>query len=297
MPVAIQNVKMIIPDSNKNSFNISPEAFERSITKNTKAAVLTHLGGHVIDMNPIIKIAKKNNIKIVEDCSQAHGAMYKGKKVGTFGDIAAFSNGYSKNLAAGGTSGLVYTKSENLYWKARSIADRGKPLYKKNFNFRMTTDYLFPSNNYNADELTCAIGISNLKKLPNIIKKRREIADRIDNGLKTCECVMPTNLELKNTKSSIFFHTVMVDLNKIYSTKLEFAKAVSAEGVPINYDYRDITSEWKWIPKYCKNFKKTSNAIDFRDKTFNILLNEKYKSSDVKDIIKCIKKVEKYFLK
>ena len=89
----------------------------------------------------------------------------------------------------------------------------------------------------------------------------------------------------------------MVDLNKIYSTKLEFAKAVSAEGVPINYDYRDITSEWKWIPKYCKNFKKTSNAIDFRDKTFNILLNEKYKSSDVKDIIKCIKKVEKVFFK
>ena len=89
----------------------------------------------------------------------------------------------------------------------------------------------------------------------------------------------------------------MVNLNKIYSNKVEFAKAVAAEGVPINYDYRDITSEWKWVPKYSRNFKKTPNAIDFRDKTFNILLNEKYKTSDLKDIIYCIKKVEKYFLK
>ena len=121
-------------------------------------------------MDPICEIAKKKNIKIVEDCSQAHGALTKEKKVGTFGDIAAFSNGFSKTLAAGGTAGLVYTKNKDLYWKARSIADRGKPLYQKNFNFRNTTDFLFPSNNYNSDELTCAIGLSVLKH-PVLLKK------------------------------------------------------------------------------------------------------------------------------
>ena len=166
-------------------------------------------------MDPIVKIARSRKIKIVEDCSQAHGATYKGKKVGTFTEIAAFSNGFSKQLAAGGCAGLVDTKNKDLYWKVRSIADRGKPFHKPNFNFRMTTDFLFPSHNLNAEELSCAIGISVLKKLPKIIKKRHEIAKKIDLGLKDCSVVKSANLELPNSKSSIFFHTVKVDLDKI----------------------------------------------------------------------------------
>ena len=297
MPVAIQDVKMIIPDSECNQFNISPKDFERSITNKTRAAVITHLGGYPADMDPICEIAKKNNIKIIEDCSQAHGALYKGKKVGTFGDIAAFSNGFSKTLAAGGTAGLVYTKNKDLYWKARSIADRGKPLYQKNFNFRNTTDFLFPSNNYNSDEITCAIGLSVLKKLPSIIKKRDKISKEIDKRLSSCQVVQPVNLRKKGITPSIFFHTLKVDLKKIFVSKVKFAKAIECEGIPINSDYRDITCEWKWIPKYVKNFKLTKNALNFRDETFNLLLNEKYNNKDIIDIINCIKKVESFYLK
>lgn len=297
MPIAIQNVKMIIPDSYRNSFNISAEEFEKSITPKTQAAVLTHLGGHPIEMDPIMRIAKKRKIKIVEDCSQAHGATYKGRKVGTFGDIAAFSNGYSKQLAAGGTAGIVFTKDKNLYWKARSIADRGKPFIKPNFNFRMTTDFLFPSHNLNADEISCAIGSSVLKKLPSIISKRHQIVDKINKLIKQCESVYDTKLEPKNCKSSYFFHTIGVDLKKISTTKINFAKAIASEGVLINYDYRDITSEWKWSPKYSRNLKKSKNAINFRDTTFNLLFNEKYQDKDINDIIKAILKVEKFYLK
>jgi len=91
MPIALQNVKLVIPDSEPNSFNISPREFEKAITSKTRAAVLTHLGGHAVDLYPIMEIAKSKKIKIVEDCSQAHGALYKGKKVGTFTEIAASS--------------------------------------------------------------------------------------------------------------------------------------------------------------------------------------------------------------
>ena len=298
MPIAIQDIKMIIPDSEKGSFNISPKQFLRSITSKTKAAVLTHLGGHPIEMDQIMKIAKKNNIKIVEDCSQAHGATYKGKKIGTFGDIAAFSNGYSKQLAAGGTAGIIYTKNKSLYWKSRSIADRGKPFEQSNFNFRMTTDFLFPSHNLNADEISCAIGTSVLKKLPSIIGNRHKIVEKLNKKIKKqCDVVYDTNLEPKRCKSSYFFHTLGVDLKKISTTKVEFAKAIAAEGILINYDYRDITCEWKWTPNYTVNFKKSSNAINFRDRTFNLLFNERYNDNDIDDIVKSILKVEKYYSK
>jgi perosamine synthetase len=297
MPVAVQDVKLIVPDSDPNSFNISPKEFEKAITSKTRAAVLTHLGGNAIDLDPILKIAKSKGIKIVEDCAQAHGTTYKGKKVGTFTEIAAFSNGYSKTLAAGGVSGIVYTKNEDLYWKVRSIADRGKPFQKPDFNFRMTTDFLFPSHNFNSDEISCAIGTSVLSRLEDIIKRRSEIVKKIDSALKVCSAVYPANLALANTKSSVFFHTVAVDLNKLKVSKVDFANAVAAEGITINTDYRDITCEWQWIPPFMRSYQKTPNSINFRNKTFNLLFNENFGEKEIEDIINSILKVEKFYLK
>lgn len=297
MPVAVQDVKLVVPDSDPNSFNISPKEFEKAITSKTRAAVLTHLGGNAIDLDPILKIAKSKGIKIVEDCAQAHGTTYKGKKVGTFTEIAAFSNGYSKTLAAGGVAGIVYTKNEDLYWKVRSIADRGKPFQKPNFNFRMTTDFLFPSHNFNSDEISCAIGISVLSRLEDIISRRSEIVKKIDSALKACSAVYPANLALPNTKSSVFFHTVAVDLNKLKVSKVDFANAIAAEGININTDYRDITCEWQWIPPFMRKYQKTPNSINFRNKTFNLLFNENFGEKEIEDIINSILKVEKFYLK
>ena len=161
----------------------------------------------------------------------------------------------------------------------------------------MTTNFRFPSHNLNADEISCAIGSAVLKKLPTIINKRHKIVQKINRGLKKCSAVMSINLEPKNSKTSYFFHTLAIDLSKISTSKIEFAKAIESEGIPINYDYRDITCEWQWTPDYTKNYKKSKNAIDFRDRTFNLLLNERYKDSDIKDIIGAIIKVEGHYLK
>ncbi len=292
MPVAIQDVKLIVPDASPNSFNISPEEFGRGITPETRAAVLTHLGGHAIDLDPILEIARDRDIRIIEDCSQAHGTLYKGRRVGTFCEIAAFSTMFSKTLATGGTGGLVYTQNEEYYWKIRSLADRGKPFNQPGFDFRNTTDYLFPTLNFNADELSCAIGTSVLARLPEIIDRRHEIAEQIDRSLASTISVRPAGLELPGTRSSIFFHTVVLDLEKIKVSKKEFVDALAAEGIWINGDYRDITCEWRWIPEYVRGFRETPNAINFRDKSFNILFNERFTDREVDDIIGAILKVE-----
>jgi dTDP-4-amino-4,6-dideoxygalactose transaminase len=295
MPIVLQNVKMIISDSDPNSFNISPDNFEKSITPKTRAAVLTHLGGHPIDLYPIIEIAKAKGIKILEDCSQAHGALYKGKKVGTFTEISASSTMCSKTLTSGGNGGIIYTKNRDLHWHARSLADRGKPFLDPNYHFRITTNYLYPALNHNTDELSCAMGISSLAKLQKTIEKRSKIVKKIDQGLNSCSVVYPVNLALPDTKASIFFHTVGVKVEKLNVSKVQFAKAIAAEGLTLNTDYRDITCEWKWIPKYVTNYSHTRNTINFRDRSFNILFNENYGDKEIKDIIKSIIKVEKFY--
>jgi perosamine synthetase len=297
MPIALQDVKLIIPDSDVNTFNISPLEFEKSITPKTRAAVLTHLGGNAIDLDPIIEIAKSKNIKIVEDCSQAHGTIYKGKKVGTLTEISASSTMCSKTLTSGGNGGLVFTKDEKTYWHARSLADRGKPFQDPDYNFRMTTNNLYPALNYNSDELSCAMGTSSLARLQSTINSRYKIAKKIDSLLKASKVVSPTNLEIPNSKSSIFFHTVTVDIDKLKVSKVQFANAIAAEGITLNTDFRDITSEWKWINKYTNGIQKTPNALNFRNKTFNILFNENFGDPEIKDIIDSILKVEKFYIK
>ena len=297
MPIALQNVKLIIPDSEPNSFNISPVEFEKAITPKTRAAVLTHLGGQAIDLDPIIEIAKSKNIKIVEDCSQAHGTVYKGKKVGTLTEISASSTMCSKTLTSGGNGGMIFTKNEKLYWHARSLADRGKPFTDPDYHFRMTTNNLYPALNYNSDELSCAMGISSLSRLQSTINQRFKIAKKIDISLKESKVVHPTNLEISNSKPSIFFLFFAVDLDKIKESKVEFANAIAAEGITLNTDFRDITCEWKWISEYTSGKQHTPNTLNFRDKTFNILFNENYSDFEIKDIIKSILKVEKVYAK
>ena len=165
-PVIIAGMNPVIADSRPDSVNVGPEQFEEALTPNTRAAIVTHVGGHPVELEPMIEIARTKGIKIVEDCSQAHGALYKGKRVGRFGDIAAFSTVFAKTHATGGCGGLVYTENEDYYWKARSLADRGKPFHSADFDPKAPSAFLFPALNFNLDELSCAIGLSTLSRTP-----------------------------------------------------------------------------------------------------------------------------------
>lgn len=296
-PIIIQGMNVVIADSQQNSFNVGPDQFEAALTPNTRGVIITHLGGYPCDIEPIVEIAKSKEIKIIEDCSQAHGALYRGDKVGCFGDIAAFSTMFSKCHATGGSGAIIYTKNEEYYWHIRSLSDRGKPFNDPDFDPKNPSEFLFPALNFNLDELSCAIGLSTLSRLQNTIDKRIEIANKIEEALAESAAVFPCQY-LPYSRPSLFFHTVMVDIDRLTVSKKEFAEAVAEEGIGINPHYRYIVSEWKWIQKYIKAKRvDTLNAINFRDRTFNILFNERFKDEDVADIIKSILKVEAHYIK
>ena len=98
---------------------IDPKAIEPLITERTKAIVVVHLYGIVADMDPIMEIAKKHNLKVVEDCAQCFGGVYKGKKAGTIGDVGCFSFCQSKHFTTAGEGGMVLTMDEDLGWECR----------------------------------------------------------------------------------------------------------------------------------------------------------------------------------
>lgn len=164
------------------TFNIDPSKIEVAITKKTKAIMPVHLYGQACDMDPIVDIAKKYNLFIVEDCAQAHGATYKGQKIGTFGDASGFSFYPGKNLGALGDAGATITNNKELADKIRAYGNYGSD-YKYH--------HIYKGNNSRLDEMQAAFLVAKLPHLDKMNAERRRIAQMYFDGIKNEEIVLP----------------------------------------------------------------------------------------------------------
>lgn len=164
------------------TFNIDPTKIERAITKKTRAIMPVHLYGQACDMNPIMEIARRNELYVVEDCAQAHGAKYKGKSIGSFGDAAGFSFYPGKNLGALGDAGATVTNDEKIAKKVRALGNYGSD-YKYH--------HIYQGNNSRLDELQAAFLSVKLSNLDEINEERRRIANIYINEIENPEVILP----------------------------------------------------------------------------------------------------------
>ncbi len=143
LAISMTGARPVFVDIDEKTYNIDLSKIERSITKKTKAVLPVHLYGHPADMGPILKLAKRYRLKVIEDCAQAHGALYNGRKVGSFGDAGCFSFYPTKNLGAFGDGGMVVTNSKEIYKRLLLLRDYGrKGRYEniiKGYNSRLDT--------------------------------------------------------------------------------------------------------------------------------------------------------------
>lgn len=168
------------------TFNINPELIESAITEKTKAIMPVHLYGQACDMDPIMVIAKKYGLRVIEDCAQAHGATYKGQKIGTFGDAAGFSFYPGKNLGALGDAGAVVTNDKELADMIRALGNYGSD-YKYH--------HIYKGNNSRLDELQAAFLSAKLPYLERMNVERRRIATIYTEGIKNPKVITPFVLE------------------------------------------------------------------------------------------------------
>ena len=151
LAVSYTGAKIILVDPDPHTYNMCSDGLEDSITSSTKAIIAVHLYGQAADMDPIIEIAQKYNLYVIEDCAQAHGATYKGIKVGTFGDVGCFSFYPGKNLGALGDAGAIITNNKELAEKIRALGNYGSiekyhHIYKGKRN-EIASKYLARINN------------------------------------------------------------------------------------------------------------------------------------------------------
>jgi dTDP-4-amino-4,6-dideoxygalactose transaminase len=174
------NIPVLI-EPNLETYNIDVANIEAAITSKTKAILPVHLYGQSCEMSEILKLANKYNLKIIEDCAQAHGTIYKGKKIGTFGEIGAFSFYPTKNLGALGDAGCIITDSEDLYLKLKALRNYGSE--KKYYN-------KFIGRNSRLDDIQAMFLNIKLPSLDNINKHKIKLAEIYHNTL-TNEIIKP----------------------------------------------------------------------------------------------------------
>lgn len=282
-------------DSMPKSYNIGLEQFLERISPNTKAVIVVHALGQACDIQAIVFEAQKRGLKVVEDCSQAHGAKVMGRLVGNFGDIAAFSTMYRKAHMTGASGGVVYSRDLDLFRLALAHADRGKPSWQKGFDDRNPNEFLFPALNLHTDEISCGIGLASLGRLTDTIVRRLTfvagISGRVWEESKACE---PYGY---SPSDSPFIYPIIVDESKITCGKMEFAHAMEKEGIGLNPHYQYLVAEWPWVQPYLADSFPCTNAKAIRDQTFNLYLNENYGEPEIEDVVRAILKVERFYLR
>ena len=311
MPVPLCNCIPVPADCEPDSYNIGPEQIAARLTDRTAAIIVAHIAGIPADMDPIMALARDRGLPVIEDCAQAHGAVYKGRPAGSIGDLAIFSTMYGKHHATAGQGGLVFSRDPQKYAKIRHHVDRGKP-------YGMPEDWtgenLVAGLNCNMDELHAAIGLVQLKKLPDCVRKRRKLATAMEEGCQSLRTVRMIG-DPPDCEASYWFQSFRLDLEALDVSRDRFVEALVAEGITIaSGTYFVVPTRMAWHKNHAV-FGTSRLPWSGRDadagppdydlpnieatdaRSFKIFVHEDWTPREVEDTLAALAKLERAFLR
>jgi len=192
-------------DIEKETWQMDVRKIEEKINEKTKAIMVVHLFGQPVDMDPVLKISKKYGLKIIEDCAEAHGVEYKGKKVGSIGDVGAFSFFANKTITCG-EGGMIVTNSKELAEKARSL----KNLSYGEINKFMHTDIGF---NYRMPNISAALGLGQFSQINKIFSEKKRIYNRYKKNLDNVKGIKIPKIKEWTTRYVMWVFNIYLDSN------------------------------------------------------------------------------------
>lgn len=245
-----ERAKPVYADIDPRTYNIDPGEIEKKITKKTKAIYVVHYAGLVCDMDPIMDIARRHNLFVMEDCAHAVGAEYKGRKAGSIADIGVFSFHSLKNITTCGEGGMMTTNNDLFakgMEKLRCMNLTDWAADQKKWEFGPVTiekegrlDYWIPShfnvddwnghwgNNYRMNEIQAAVGCVQLDKLDMLTDKRRAIGHRLNQGLAGIKGVTPVH-EPDGYKHVYHLYTVCIEEDELGASRDDFMRVLYKE--------------------------------------------------------------------
>ncbi len=220
------------------SHTLDPKDIESKITDRTKAILTVHLYGVVSDMDPILAIAKKHKLFVIEDCAQCFGGVYKGKKSGTIGDVGCFSFCQSKHFTTGGEGGAVITDNEGLQWECKSFRDHGYDVKERlrllELEEKLTYIHKRVGFNYRMTEMQSLIGLCELKRFDSWnLANRKKNGKFLIEALKGHPLVLHPPVDTPERQNAFWWAPFVLDADKLKVPVKKFVAALGAEGVPV----------------------------------------------------------------
>lgn len=305
--ILYQNAIPVFADLEPDTYNLDPKSVEERITSRTKAIIVVHLAGNPCDMDPIMDIANRHGIKVIEDCAQAYLTKYKGKFVGTIGHYGCFSTNDFKHISTGdGGMVLINSGDEKDYETAHAFADKN---YRRlGTTLERGTRYIAP--NYRMTELQGAVGIAQLKKLPWICERRRTYGDRMNEALASLPGIQIPKVNAED-ECTYWFYMFRLELSELTCDRDEFCRALEAEGIPNRAGYIPVVCYMQPLFQNRQAYLESHFPFDLSDTTYTegicpvaeeilrtavqIPINEFYSEEDVEDIIHAVRKVATHY--
>jgi perosamine synthetase len=301
----------VYADIDPRTFNIDPRSVASKVTRKTKAIYVVHYGGQVVDMDPIMEIARKHHLLVMEDCAHAHAAEYKGRKAGSLGDIGVFSFHSLKNMTTCGEGGMITTNNDEFAEgvdKLRCMNLKDWDPGQREWQFGEARivkegpiDYWLPShfdvdtwkghwgNNYRMNEIQAAVGLAQLDKLEMLTKKRREIAAKITKGLTGIRGITPPYVaEYGNPVFHLY--TVCVEEKELGASRDEFLRVLyKEEGIQGILHYQptfhlSALKKMGYDPYQCPNATKF-----FYKREFNLPMHPRLTDNDIAMMVQGIR--------
>lgn len=287
--VMLQGAVPVFVDVDPITQNMDPDDIQRHITPRTRAVMPVHLYGYPCDMDRIMPIARANGLYVVEDCAQAHTTRYKGKLVGTFGDVACYSFQQSKHMTTG-DGGLVMAKKDGLCGrKLVHCQDKAWPreLYR---------DHLFLAPNYHFTDLQAAVGLAQYRKLDRLVESRRTSALHLSGQLADIPGAYPQG-DTDMGAHTFFEYDLPLDMDQFTVDNKVLAAALHAEGVPCApgylphpiYMYGVVAKTYPVALDMCPNAVKACASMLY------IPWTEKHTLRHAEDIARAVHKVLGYY--
>jgi perosamine synthetase len=306
VPIVYQGLIPVFADSDPETFCISASSIEAKISPRTRAILVVHLFGNPADMHSILELAKRRNLDVIEDCAQAHYSAVGDHICGTLGTCGAFSLQAGKLISVG-EGGMMITPDEELAQQARLFSDKG---WTRQKGFGPGT-YHFLAPSYRMSELEGAVGCAQIRKLPDIAKRRNHNGTALTTMLANIEFVQPQRV-LPGHRHTYWMYAFVLKPEAPYNA-VRFAEALEAEGVYARARYTTTpvfrcadwletkttfgTSGWPFTSKGAANIRYDENtspvSADILSRLVVVKISETMTERDIEEIANAIKKVAK----
>lgn len=304
IPILAQNAIPVFADLRRDNMGLDAEDVERRITDRTRAIIPVHLAGNATDMDPIMALAEKYNLYVIEDCSQAYGTLYKGRHVGTIGHLGTFSLQQSKHITCG-DGGLTVTNDDDLGDRLPLFANKGWPSYG-----RGERNYVMFGMNYRMTELQAAVVSAQIDKVDWVTKRRAEIGDRICAAVAGYPGIAVPSIT-EGGRHTYWFLGLLVDQDVVGVSTSYLARALASEGAPTSAHYigrpifmYDLLKNKRIYGNsdFPFNLQPAGSEVRYEegetpqteailDDLLRVAVNENYTDKATDDIIACFEKV------